>query len=89
MYNCPQCKEKHKEYEQINSRYHSLYYAMDDYDRRKGKGNFKKKFPDSVKLLDDLLDKKTKLQIAHVMHEPVKEEADNPQPSTVGVPVIG
>lgn len=91
MYGCPLCKNNMKEYESANSRYHSLRYTADDYDRVKGKGAFKKKYPDSAKLMDELLEKKTALKIAHAKHEPVeeKEEAvDAPRPSTAGVPVI-
>lgn len=91
MSNCPKCKEQEKTRQELSSRYHHLYYTMEEYDRRKGKGSFKKKFPESVKMMDELLEKKTTLEVAHAKHEaqetPQTEEVA-PIKEVGGVPVI-
>jgi len=87
MHNCPDCKDKHKEYNEISSRISSLRYHAEDYDRTKGKGKFKKDHPDSAKVMDDLMTKKTKMLTAHMGHDiPVdKSLEDKANPISVGV----
>lgn len=79
-------KELCKKREEISSRYRHLQYAQEDYDRDKGKGSFSKKFPVAKKLMDSLLDEKTKIavQLASKPHEE-EEKEEAPQHT---VPVI-
>ena len=80
-------KKMKQERETLSSRYHSLHYSSDDYDRAKGKGAFKKKYPDGAKLLTDLLDKKIALDIKIANYSPKKEEQDlSAQPDSATVP---
>lgn len=76
MYDCSECKEHKKELEEYRSRYNHLYFAQEDYDRVKGKGAFKRKYPASVKLMNELLDKKTELELAHAKHEYREDKED-------------
>jgi len=86
MHNCPHCKDKEKEYGEISSRVSSMRYHMEDYDRMKGKGKFKKDHPDSVKRFDNMLNKKTKMLTAHLGHDlPVETKLEEKPPViTVG-----
>ena len=59
----PDREELEKERGELSSRYHSLYYSAEEYDRKKGSGAFAKKFETAKKLMDALLDKKTALDV--------------------------
>ena len=93
MYNCHDCKENYKKYEEVSSRHNSMMYHEQDYDRMHGKGSFKKKYPDSHKAMEELMDMKTKMLTAHMKHElPEEEPHDESKPHTdksvADVPVI-
>jgi len=90
MYNCPDCKDKNKEYNETSSRHDSMMYHMQDYDRLHGKGAFKKKHSDSYKMMEELMDKKTKMLTDHMSHS-YEEEAGEPRDehkSVADIPVI-
>lgn len=87
MDRCDKCKDKSKEYDSISSRISSMSYHEDDYNRVKGKGKFAKDHPDSKKMMNELLDKKTKMLTEHMGHGvPVEKSLeDKPQPITTGI----
>lgn len=86
----PECKEFMRKYEELRSRASHLQYAAEDYDRQKGKGAFRKKFPGESKLLDTLTEQKIKMTAQHARgahrttEKPAEPAAVN---ETAGVPV--
>ena len=83
----PKKQALEKKRSELSSRYHSLSYASEDYDRKKGKGAFAKAFPEANKLMDGLLKEKTQIDIDRALEpreEPKEASVANPAP----VPVI-
>lgn len=89
MHNCADCKKdgNDKKHEGLSSRISSMRWHMEDYDRSKGKGRFKKDHPDSQKMFDSMLDEKTKLITKHMGHDIPTEKSleDNAGSISVGV----
>jgi hypothetical protein len=59
---------------------------MEDYDRMKGKGKFKKEHPDSHEMMEKMMDEKTELMNKHMGHDlPVEKSLEEkPVLTTVG-----
>jgi hypothetical protein len=92
---CPDCKAVESKRRELGSRYDSMYYTSQDYDRQKGKGSFKKEFPAAHSLMNDILREKTSLVVNHQMdhaeHEmgESKEQEDlESSEKAAGVPII-
>jgi hypothetical protein len=89
---CEECKKVDSKKQELNSRYYSLSYAKEDYDRQKGEGAFKKDFAAATKLMDDLLKEKTSLivdhEFQHAAHEASETEEEEDREHETGVPVI-
>ena len=91
---CDECKIVASKKRELESRYYSLSYTAQDYDRQKGDGAFKKDFSAAAKLMDSLLKEKTALvvdhEFEHAAHEAneTDEEEDAEHAADVGVPVI-
>jgi len=78
--------EQKKTYEALCSRIRHLEYAAEDYDRKRGKGAFAKKFKVEDALLQSLMEKKIKM--AADMAMTAKPKLSEPKSETsVGVPV--
>lgn len=92
MYNCPDCDDKGKKYDEISNRFSSLRYHSEEYDRLKGKGKFAKDHPESAKLMDELLAKKTEMLTKHAKHEMYEEPHDESKPhnddAKASIPVL-
>ena len=78
----PEKEKLEKKRSELSSRYHSLSYTAEDYDRKKGKGSFSKSFPDAHKLLDSLLKEKTQMEIDRAI-EPADEAKESVTPAPV------
>lgn len=78
-----------KKESEINSRYHHLRYAADDYDRAKGKGAFKKFKPDAQKLLDELLNERLEMatKLAKIEAPDSDSEEANEAPR-LSIPIV-
>lgn len=82
----PEKEKLEKKRSELSSRYYSLFYASEDYDRKKGKGSFAKAFPDANKLMDSLLKEKTQIDIDRAL-----EPKEDPKPvsgAVIHVPVL-
>ena len=89
---CAECKKIDAKKQELNSRYYSLSYAADDYDRKKGAGSFKKDFSAANKLMDSILKEKTALIVDHEFQHAAHEESETPEEEELendtGVPII-
>jgi hypothetical protein len=89
---CPECKAIESKKQELGSRYNSLSYTADDYDRKKGKGSFKKDFSDADKLMNAILKEKTSLIVDHEFQHAMHEQKESPEIESeehdTGVPVI-
>lgn len=87
MHNCHDCKKDgtDKKYENLSSRVSSMRWHMDDYDRMKGKGKFKKDHPDDIKRFHGMLDEKTKMLSAHMGHDLPAEKKLEEKPPVITV----
>lgn len=89
---CAECKKIDSKKRELDSRYYSLSYTAEDYDRKKAKGSFKKDYPAANKLMESLLKERTDLvvdhQMQHAAHEASETEEEEEAEHTVGVPVI-
>jgi hypothetical protein len=86
----PECKDFMRKYEELNSRSRHLQYAAEEYDSRKGKGAFRKKFPGESKLLDTLTEQKIKMTAQHARsaHRTSESTEASDTIETAGVPVF-
>jgi len=73
----PEKEVLEKKKSNLTSRYYHLESVQRDYDDKKGKGAFRNKYPNAVKMMNLLLDEKTQLGIKLAsMDEPKKESID-------------
>ena len=73
----PEKQKLEKKRSELSSRYHSLSYASEDYDRKKGKGAFSKAFPEAHKLMDSLLKEKTQIDIDRALEPKEDPKVDS------------
>ena len=94
MYDMKQCKDcgedTENEYDNISRRLSSSQYHMEEYDRMKGKGSFKKNEAGALALMDELMDRKTALLKSHLVHStaPKKEESKGHSDDAVESPPV-
>lgn len=80
----PKRETLQKKRNELSSRYSALSWSARDYDDKKGKGQYAKKHPDGQKLMNDLLEQKTNLDL-----EIAKLKEDDSGEDKPNVPVIG
>jgi hypothetical protein len=89
---CADCKAVDAKRQELESRYNSMYYTAQGYDRQKGKGAFKKEFSGANRLMESLLKEKTLLvvnhQMEHAKHELGEEPEEEEMEEETGVPII-
>ena len=89
---CAECKKVAAKVSELSSRYRSLLYTSEDFNRQRGEGAFKKAYPAAQKMMDTLLKEKTDLTVDHEMqhaeHELNETEEEELAEQETGVPVI-
>lgn len=87
MHGCSDCKKDGMDRKsgELSSRISSMRWHMDDYDRMKGKGKFKKDHPDTYKMFETMLNEKTDMLAKHMKHDLVGDDKPDVAPGGVAI----